>query len=193
MAAQFGAHEAMELNEVLCNTIDGINHFQLVRDIVQDPQLKSILDNQLQFMTQEYNNLVQAIHQRGMSQSIPYRSPKTAAPKYGLRHPGTVAPNAAASDMDDKDVASGMLGCHKAGALIKMAAALEFADPQLRTMIQQSALNCAEQAYEVWNFMNQRGMYQVPTMMEMTTNTLMQTYNANAGTTQQTNMAPMPQ
>lgn len=35
----------------------------------------------------------------------------------------------------------------------------------------QGANNCAEQAYEVWQYMNAQGYYHVPTMKEMTTQT----------------------
>ncbi|MDN5361514.1 MAG: hypothetical protein PWP70_561, partial [Moorella sp. (in: firmicutes)] len=100
----------------------------------------------------------------------------------GLDNPGTLTPNSSANEMDDRDVASGMLGCHKASATMRMVAALECADPELRRMIQQGAINCSEQAYEVWQYMNQKGYYQVPTMKEMTTSTMMNTYSsANIG------------
>lgn len=193
MTAQFGAHETMELHEILNTSIDGINNFELYRDHVQDPQLRSILDKQIQFMTQEFNTLVQTVQQQGLGQATPYRGPKNVAPKYGLRQPGAVSPNASPTDMDDRDVASGMLSCHKSGAVKRMAAALEFANPQLRGTIQQTALNCAEQAFEVWNFMNQKGMYQVPTMMDMTTNTMMQTFTPAGAPGQGLRIAQMPQ
>ncbi|WP_018130947.1 spore coat protein [Effusibacillus pohliae] len=178
MAANLGAHEVMELHEVLTDAIDGINQFQLYRPHVQDPQLRQILDKQIQFMTQEYNSIVQALQQQGAGQAVPYRTPRQANVQYGLQNPATVTPNASANQMDDRDVASGMLGCHKASACTRMVAALEFANPQLRRMVQQSAVNCAEQAYEVWQYMNQKGYYQVPTMQQTTTNTMLHTYGA---------------
>lgn len=167
----------MEIHEVLTDTVDGINQFQLYRQHVQDPQLRGILDNQLQFMTQEYNNLVQSLSQRGMAQAVPFRGPKNVSPTYGLNNPGKQAPNMSANEMDDRDVASGMLGCHKASATQRMHAALECADPQLRRVIQQGAMNCSEQAYEVWQYMNSKGYYQVPTMKDMTTQTMLGMYN----------------
>lgn len=79
--------------------------------------------------------------------------------------------------MGDRDVASGMLGCHKSSATLKMMTSLECAAPELRRLIQRNALNSAEQAYEVWNYMNQKGFYQVPTMKEMTTRTMINTFD----------------
>jgi spore coat protein CotF len=176
MTAQYGAHEVMEVHEILTDAIDGINQFQLYRPHVTDPQLLQILDHQIRFMTDEYNLMVNALNNQGMQQAIPYRAPKNATPAYGLNNPAPQAPNASMNQMDDRDVASGMLGCHKASAVMKMMASLECADPEIRRMMQQGAVNCSEQAYEVWGYMNQRGYYQVPTMKEMTTNTMMTSY-----------------
>lgn len=86
------------------------------------------------------------------------------------------APNISPDEMDDRDVASGMLGCHKASASLRMIASLEFADPTLRRMLQQGAINCSEQAFEVGNYMNQKGFYQVPTMKQMTTSTMINSF-----------------
>ncbi|WP_066636496.1 spore coat protein [Desulfolucanica intricata] len=179
MPAKFGAHEMMEIHEVLTDTIDGINQFQLYRPHVKDQQLSSILDKQIQFMNNEYNNMVQAINQRGAGESIPYRGIQNITPTYGLNNPATQTPHTSVNQLEDRDIASGMLGCHKASASLRMMASLECADPELRRMVQQGAINCSEQAYEVWNFMNQKGYYQVPTMKDMTTNTMIGTYSTS--------------
>lgn len=176
MAAHLGAHETMEVHEVLTATIDGINLLQLYRPIVKDQRLVQILDNQLQFTISEYNQTIQNLNQQGLSQAVPYRSMRTVAPVYGLDNPASQSPNITVNQMDDRDVASGMLGLHKSSAKMKIVAALECANPQLRSMMQQGAVNCSEQAYEVWLYMNQAGFYQVPTMMESTTNTVLNGY-----------------
>ena len=177
MAAELGSHEVMQLHEVLTNVIDGINQFQLYRPHAEDPQLRSILDKQISFMNQEYNNMVQTVSHHSKGEAIPYRRVKNVAPSYGLKNPSPLAPNSSIDDMDDRDVSSGMLGCNKAAAILKMTASLEFADPTIRRMLQQAAINCSEQAFEVWSYMNQRGFYQVPTMKQMTTHTMIDTFN----------------
>ena len=180
MAAQYGAHEVMELHEVLTDTIDGINQFELYRPYAKDPQLQTIIDRHIQFMVQEYNNLVSALNQQGIGMSgTGYRTPRTNAgmsPTYGLNNPAPQTPNTSPQEMNDQDVASGMLGCHKASAMMRMIAAQEIANPQLRRMVQQCAVNSSEMAYETFQYMNQKGYYQVPTMKEMTTNTVLNTY-----------------
>lgn len=187
MAANYGAHEVMEIHEILSNSINAINQMQLLRAHVQDQQLMSMLDGHLQFAIEEYNNMVQALQQRGITEAIPYRRRLNTSASYGLRNPQTQTPNMSANQMDDNDVASAVLGIHKASATTRMSAALECVDPELRYNIQQGANNCAEQAYEIWQYMNQKGFYQVPTMKEMTTQTMMNTYGpAPMGTMGQT-------
>jgi spore coat protein CotF len=180
MAAHLGAHETMEVHEVLTSAINGINHFQLYRSFVKDQQLMQILDNQMQFMMDEYNQMVQTLNQQGNNNAVPYNSIANGAPTYGLKNPAPQSPNASMNQLDDRDVSSSMLSCHKTSASKKMMAALECANPQLRRMMQQGAVNCAEQAYEVWQFMNQKGYYQVPTMKEETTNTVLNSYQTAA-------------
>jgi spore coat protein CotF len=180
MAAHLGAHETMEVHEVLTSAINGINHFQLYRSFVKDQQLMQILDNQMQFMMDEYNQMVQTLNQQGNNNAVPYNSIANGAPTYGLKIPAPQSPNASMNQLDDRDVSSSMLSCHKTSASKKMMAALECANPQLRRMMQQGAVNCAEQAYEVWQFMNQKGYYQVPTMKEETTNTVLNSYQTAA-------------
>ncbi|MFC5650947.1 spore coat protein [Paenibacillus solisilvae] len=190
MAAHLGAHETMEVHEILTCAIDGINQFQLYRPFVKDQELLQMLDHQLQFMMNEYNGMVQTINMQGQGQAVPYRSPKNLQPTYGLDHPAAQSPNLSMNQMDDRDVASGMLGSHKASATMKMIAALECANPQLRHLMQQGAVNCSEQAYEVWQYMNQKGFYQVPTMKEQTTNTVLNTYQTAGNMNASYTMAP---
>lgn len=181
MAAHLGAHEVMEVHEVLTSEINDINTMQLYRQHVKDTQLAGILDKQMQFAVQGYNQLVQSVQNKGMQAAVPYRAPKTTTPTYGLHQPPSVSPAMSVNAIDDRDVASAILDLHKTGAGKKMIASLECADPQLRRTLQQSAVNCSEQAYEVWQYMNQQGYYQVPTMKEMTTNTMINTYQPIMG------------
>ncbi len=169
MMDKYGAHEVLEMHEVLSEAINTINNSQLYRQHVTDGQLAHMMDHQLDFIHQEYSLLVEALNGQGRQDAIPYRAPRMLQPQYGLRQPGPYAPNTSADQLDDQDIAWAILSMHKASAARKMMAALECADPDLRRILQQSAINCAEMAYEVWQYMNQNGYYQVPTMKDVTT------------------------
>ncbi|MFC4078130.1 spore coat protein [Salinithrix halophila] len=200
MKQKMGAHEIMEAHEVLTDTIDGINQFQLYRPHVKDPQLGQILDRQLQYMIQEYDQMVTMINQQGgpitvrqprQLQPGSWQPTETAAqtqPTYGLDNPQTQSPNTSMEQMDDRDVASGMLGCAKASAVMRMHASLECVDPTLRQVMVQGAVSCSQQAYETFQYMNQKGYYQVPTMEERTMNTVLNTYQPAGATSQNTSL-----
>lgn len=175
-AAQFGAHEIMEVHEVLSCMIEGINRFSLYKQFIQDPQLNSIMDSHLQFMNQSYNNITSYLHNRGSINSVPYHGVKKSTVQYGLRNPSPVQPHNNVQNLDDRDVAMSMLSYHKSSALLSTSAALECADPTLRKLLQDSANSCMNEAYECFMYMNQRGMYQVPTMQQNTTNTMVNSY-----------------
>ncbi|MCM3442326.1 spore coat protein [Metabacillus halosaccharovorans] len=177
-----GAHEIMECHEVLSCMINGINQFQLLQQHCQDQNLKNILQNQLSFMTNEYTAFVNTLQQKGnQGQLQSVQTSMKATPTYGIKMNGVPkAPNASLNQLNDRDVASLMLGTHKSGAVMKMHAALELTDSQMREMMTQSAKNCADQAYETWMYMNQKGYYQVPTFDQATTNAMINSYQPNA-------------
>ncbi|MFY0543667.1 spore coat protein [Brevibacillus sp. H7] len=161
----YGAHEVLELHEVLNAAIDACNTLQLFGSYVHDLELKQMLTAQLQFMQNEYNSMVHLVQGVGIGAAVPYRANVQLTPS-AVAKPLQTQPHSNAGQMDDRDVASVMLGLHKSGAKLKMSAALEAANPQIRNVLLQSAINCANQAYEVWGFMQRRGYYPLATLHE---------------------------
>ncbi len=175
-AAQFGAHETMQVHEVLSGMIEGINRFNLYRPFIQDSQLSSIMDRHLQFMNQTYDNIISYLQNRGTITTMPYHGTRKPSVSYGLSNPAPMHPNRSPQALNDRDVAMGMLAYHKCSAIISTLAALECADPALRQLMQNSANSCMNEAWECFAYMNEKGMYQVPTMLPNTTYTFINTY-----------------
>lgn len=174
--ANFGAHEVLMTHEVLTHHIDGINLFELYRTHVKDQRLMQILDGQVNHMYNSYQNLVNFLHNQGGGSAVPYRVPKAPAVKYGLHQPAPEIPNMNLNEMDDRDVASGMMSCAKASAAICTTAALECVNPQLRSMMTNCTVSSINQAYELFQYLHEKGMYQVPTMAAQTTQTILNAY-----------------
>ncbi|XEC93019.1 spore coat protein [Paenibacillus tarimensis] len=196
-----GAHEVLELHEVLNDAIHGLNTLKLFRPHAQDQMLQSMMDRHIQALTMEYNNMVQMANQQGAGQAVPARRinigmnaannmNQTFQPSYGLRNPQTQAPARTAQEVGDVDVALCVVNCHKQTASLKMKAALEMANPNLRMVMQQGANASADMAYEGFQFANQRGYYQVPTLKDTTQNNYLQSYGTVQ--TQQTPQTDMP-
>lgn len=177
---KLGAHEIMEAHEILTSAIDSLNTSHLIRGHVKDQMLSQIIDRQINFMEKEYNDMVSYLTQnRGVNPDV-YHSQRANTINYGLRQPAQVAPQNQ-GQINDRDCASIMMGMHKCSASRKMKACLECADPQLRRIMMQGANSCAEQAYEIFSFMNQRGMYQVPTMQQQTQDNFINIYQQTGG------------
>lgn len=167
----YGAHEVIELQDILTNTINSINTFQLYLQSVQDTSLRQIALNQLRFMTEEYNHLVHFVRGLATGQTISYHSfgDWTSGVNQGNNSHSITNVQTSANQprMSDVDLASCMLTLHKAGATMRMHAALECADSNIRQMMLQGATNCAHQAYEIWGYIHAHGKYPVPSLQEL--------------------------
>jgi spore coat protein CotF len=175
----FGAHETMEVHEALNEKINMINHFALYTQQTQNEQLRQMMQRHLQSAIQSYDQLVAYTHdynggqQRRQAQGMLNVEPQNI--QYGLNNPPQHAPQMQ-GQLNDEQIAFALLSCHKNSARNSMISALECADPNIREMMLMSANSCANQAYEVFMFMNQQGQYQVPTMKDNTAKTLLHTF-----------------
>ncbi|KAB2952406.1 spore coat protein [Heliorestis acidaminivorans] len=185
---KIGAHELIMTHEVLTSTIDTINTFELYRPHIKDQRLSQIVDNQLRHMQSNYQSLVSFLQTRQNQSSHSYRTPIQSSPAYGLRNPAPQQPNSNVNQIDDRDIASGILSCSKSLAMKTTVAALECADPTLRQIMNSTIQSCINQAYETFQFMNQKGMYQVPTLASNTTQTMINTYQPTGTFTTQGTM-----
>jgi spore coat protein CotF len=179
----FGAHETMEVHEVLAEKMNMISHFNLYAMQTKNPELKSMIMRHQQEEIQSYDSLVKYTHDYTQFTPIP---PNTSVSnikpdqiQYGLDNPSMLAPETNAT-LNDYEVATAMLLCHKNAAANGVKAALEIADPNLRQMLTNSAMNCVNQAYEVFLFMNQQGLYQVPTIKDHTAKTYLHSYQPSS-------------
>lgn len=75
---------------------------------------------------------------------------------------GTMGQETGTGIINDKVIADGMLAFHKCNAETVTRGALESAEPHLRQALTNMARNCIEMSYETYNYMHQRGWYQLP-------------------------------
>lgn len=183
----YGAHETMEVHEILNEKMNLIQHFSLYAQMVQNPQIRHMLDRHIQTAVQSYNQLVAYTHDYSAANQLQnqmqtqMQNPSTISQtqpqqiQYGLRQPQQVAPGFQGM-LNDQQILFSMLSCHKNSAKLHMQSSLECADPNVRQMLMQGANVCAEQAYEVFLQLNQQGLYQVPTMNDHTAKTFLHSY-----------------
>lgn len=180
----FGAHETMEAHEILTEKINMINHFNLYRQHCRDQVLRQMIDRHLDSAIRSYNQLVSythdyqpITHESAAMQNNPMRYVQGVNQvQYGLNQPAPQLPQMTAAALNDQQIAAAMLSWHKNSAKNNMTGALECADPNVRQMMINGAVACANEAYEVFRYMNQHGYYQVPTMESHTAKTMLHSY-----------------
>lgn len=193
----YGAHETMEVHELLDEKMNMINHFSFYAQQAQSPELRDMIARHLQTAIQSYNHLVTYTHDytAARNQPQPAAMPQVQPQQvqYGLHQPAQHAPMQ--GQFDDRQIACSMLACHKNSAKNHMAGSLECADPNVRQMLVNGAVTCSNQAYEVFLMLNRMGAYQVPTMQDQTAKTFLHSYQPMQGAPMQgvpMQGAPMP-
>ncbi|SEN64362.1 Spore coat protein CotF [Mesobacillus persicus] len=175
----FGAHETMEVHEILAEKINMISHFNIYAMQTKNPELKDMIMRHQQEEMKTYDAIVAYTHDYNQFSPIPPNTSvmnvKPDQIQYGLNNPSMLAPETNAV-MNDYEVASAMLIAHKNAATNGVKATLEIADPNLRQMLMNGAVNCMNQAYEVFLFMNQQGLYQIPQIKDHTAKTYLHSY-----------------
>lgn len=185
----FGAHETMEVHEILNEKINLINHLSLYTEQAQSAQLKSLIEHQIQGAIQSYNQLVNYTQNYNapqtsnlqMNSNMFKQTDQTQAQttyqdiQYGLQQPASISPQMKGR-FTDQQIMSALLIIHKNGAKNALSASLECADPNLRQMLVNASITCANQAFEIFFTMNQQGQYQVPTLNDQTAKTFLHVY-----------------
>lgn len=189
----YGAHEVIELHEVLNGAVDVINTAHLYVPFIRDPELAQMVQHQVQFMQGEYNGLVYTVQGLGAGELLPYRPTRTFSPtSIGMSQPSQGTEPHYGAQIDDRDVASVLLGMHKTGAKLKMAAALEAGHPQIRELLLQGSVNCAHQAHEMWGYMQRKGYYTWAVMPDATNAELLRGYQPVRPQTEQAERPATP-
>lgn len=179
-----GAHELMDVHEVLSAAIGALNLSTILRPHVKDQELLTILDRQYAFALDEYNMLVECF-KTGKDPSHRTASYKMTTDNdftYGMKPASQPKkPIQSASEITDEMISGYLLSSAKAGAAGKVPAALEATNPVVRRVLQDSIPNCIEMAYELSIYQNKHGYYQVPRFDEQTMEQILNTYGTAQG------------
>ncbi|WP_051348655.1 spore coat protein [Peribacillus kribbensis] len=176
----FGAHETMEVHEILMEKVNMLNQFNFYLQIAKEQRLIDIIIRHQQEEIKSYNELLSYTHDYttfapiAANTYIQGMTPQQI--HYGVNNPPQIQPESSTNQLRDKEAAMGMLLCHKNAAKNGMSAALETADPTLRRILMNSAVNCADQAYEVFLYLNGQGIYQVPELDPNTAKSFLHSY-----------------
>jgi spore coat protein CotF len=182
----FGAHETMEVHEILNEKIVMMDHFHLYAQYAQSDGVRRLVERHLQSAMHHYEQLVAYTHDyhaAGQPMGTHGGGPNYATAntsyqdiQYGLRQPAPIGPQGRGGGLNDNQILSAVLCSHKNSAKNSTWASLECADPNVRQMLIHGAIEANNHAYETFLLMNQQGQYQVPTLNDHTAKTFLHTY-----------------
>lgn len=165
----FGAHELLKLHEVIQKLKDGLNLYNLYLPYIKNEGFARLVEHQLHFIKSECKMFLDEITS-SKSNVCTYGMYTIFEPTYGYESRSLELNQR----FSEQEVASSLLAHCKSSAIIKVSAALECANPDLRLLMVQSSTNSVHQAYDIWRFMNVNGYYQVPIFTEETTEAIIQ-------------------
>ncbi|WP_050182040.1 spore coat protein [Domibacillus robiginosus] len=174
-----GAHEMLDVHEVLCMSVSTLNKYTMLRPMVKDSELLDILNRQHTFIQQEYNTTLDCF-KSGKDPAVPTKSYKMKQDnnfQYGIESKDPTAPIEADTEINDQIISTFMLGALKSAATFKTTAALEATNPVVRRVLADSLPNCIEMAYEISIYQNKHGYYQVPQLAEADMQMIQQAYS----------------
>jgi len=184
------AHELLDTHALLSGIVNTLNEFLLFEQYIQDPELKNILQRQRQFITDQYNIMVESV-KTGQEPSRPtgtYQMQISNEVQYGLTPSQPATPGQDLSRLDDKCISGLMMTCMKNLSGMMTTAASECTNPVVRRVLQDSIPNWLEMAYELFLYQNHKGYYQVPQFTDRDMQILQTAFAPVAGMQQNGNM-----
>lgn len=157
-----GSHEAHDLSELLMSCTNSIQSMALFLNQAKDQQLRDMITRHFAVHVQDYNMKVEFAN-RSLSPNtlnVPELRTDLPAPQPAMQYP-PIQPKVKLQELDDRAIATSYLLTLKRAGREYAWAAFECSTPQLRLFLEDAFKMCSHQAYEVWNYMAQKGEYPV--------------------------------
>ncbi|MBB6455403.1 spore coat protein CotF [Salirhabdus euzebyi] len=181
-----GAHEILDMHEVLGGVIGMQEQYLMFRQNIQDQELINILDHQKQFVADQYNIMVECFS-TGQDPSKPtssYKMNQNNNVTYGLTPSQPKKPKQSVNEINDQCYSSFMMALCKTNATALTTASLESTNPVVRRVLADSIPNFVEMAYEIFLYQNKNGYYQVPQLQQQDMQQMINSYAPTQGMSQ---------
>lgn len=160
---QLAGHEIHQLSELTMSCFNSITNMAYFINQAQDPKLKSIIQKHLPLHIQDYNTKVEYLSKADGPTTIfqpPLLQPTlesfTQSPVSPLP-PAT--PRVVLQNMKDREIATAYLLTLKRAGREYAWSTMETANPDLRQFLEKAFLMSSHHAYDVWQYMVEKGYY----------------------------------
>ncbi|WP_099156622.1 spore coat protein [Virgibacillus ndiopensis] len=180
----YGGHDMFDAHEAFSTLVGGMEHYLLYEQHVQDPELKTMMQQHRTFCNQLYNSLVETF-KTGQDPAIPTQSYEMQQDNnviYGMQPSAPKTPSQNVTEINDQCISGFMLGQLKSCASAFTMTALEMTNPVMRRLFADSVPNMIEMAYEVFLYQNKNHYYQVPKLQQQDMQAFQNSYAPIQGT-----------
>lgn len=177
---QLAAHEAYDLHELTISCVNSITNMAMFINVVQDQELKSMIQAHFPAHIQDYNMKVQYLSKAdGATQKL--NVPKlpnnlqdyTKSPTNNFP---PITPRTDVQQMNDREIATAYLLTLKRAGREYAWSAMEASNPGVREFLKDAFTMSCNHAYEVWQYMVKKGYYPLEPASQSTLNTMATIY-----------------
>lgn len=177
---RLAAHELHDLNELALSCVNSITNMGLFMNQAQDPELKAMIMRHFPYHVRDYNKKVAYMQETEGSQA-PFEVPPLNATLDNFTQPPTapapaIIPRTSAQTLTDREIATAYLLTLKRAGREYAWATMEMAHPDLRTFLEDGFRMSSRHAYEVWQYMVQRGWYPLQPAPQVAVQTMASMY-----------------
>lgn len=178
---QLASHELHDLHELIVSCVNSITNMAMFKNMVQDQELKNMLETHFPAHIQDYNMKVEFLKKANGSQqklNVPNlnvmlqdftKSPATNFP--------SITPNTDVHQMNDREIATAYLLTLKRAGREYAWSAMEMSNPEIREFLKDAFTMSCNHAYDVWQWMIKKGYYPLAPANENEVNTMSSIYN----------------
>ncbi|QDI92706.1 spore coat protein [Salicibibacter halophilus] len=185
-----GGHEMFDAHEALTTAINVLDQYMIVRPYVNDQELLDILDHQYDYITTQYNRMVEAFSTgKKPSKSIePYEIPMMTDITYGVQAASAPKkPSNNLGEINEQGISAHMLGLLKSTSSVFAMAAPEVTNSVLRRVVADCIHDFIEMAYELFLYQNKNAYYQVPQLQQTDMDKMLHAYEPSQANIKQSN------
>jgi len=160
---KLAAHELLDLSELIMGCYNTVGCMSAFINQAQDPELKEILVRQFPLHVKDYNLKVEFVQSQttpNINQFIPDElKVKLTDFTSGTTPVPAGQPRTDVQTHTDREISIAYLLNQKSSAKNYAQSAVECANPDLRKFLENAFLNSNRHAYEMWQYMVQKGYY----------------------------------
>lgn len=179
---KLAAHELHDLHELTMSCVNSITCMAMFKNIANDQELKSMLEKHFPAHIQDYNTKVECLNSTGASALPKLDVPNqmeglTDFTKSPVGYYPPITPRTDVPQMNDREIATSYLLTLKRAGREYAWSAMEASNPDIREFLKDAFTMCCNHAYEVWQWMVQKGFYPLEPAPQNAKDTVANIYN----------------